>query len=76
MKKQKAKKLHLNRETLRSLEDSSLPNAAGAAAVPVSFIKPCTNIVSDCIACTGVIDTCPSARNCPSAPPECTIAVA
>jgi hypothetical protein len=76
MKKQKAKKLHLSRETLRSLEETRLRNAAGAAAVPVSFIRPCTNIVSDCYACTGVIDTCPTARNCPTGPPECTIAVA
>jgi hypothetical protein len=74
MKKQKAKKLHLSRETLRSLEDTRLRNAAGAAAVKPSFIKPCTNVVSDCIACTGVIDTCPTARGCPTGPPDCTVA--
>jgi hypothetical protein len=76
MKKQKAKKLRLSRETLRSLEDSRLGNAAGAAAVPVSFLGPCTQIVSDCYACTGLLDTCPTARNCPTGPPQCTIAVA
>jgi hypothetical protein len=77
MKKQKARKLRLSRETLLSLEKDSLRNAAGAAVakpVPVSFIGPCTNVISDCYACTGELDTCPSARNCPSAPPQCSIA--
>jgi len=75
MKKQKAKKLHLSRETLRSLEQSRLRHANGAAvAAPISW--GCTNIVSDCYVCTGVLDTCPTARNCPTGPPQCTIAVA
>ncbi len=74
MKKQKARKLHLNRETLRSLEETSLRQADGAAIVKGSFIKPCTYVVSDCYPCTGPLDTCPSARNCPSAPPDCGIA--
>ena len=71
MKKQKAKKLHLSRETLRSLEESRLRNAEGAAVAapaPISFWG-CTNIVSDCYACTGDLDTCPRSR-------QCTIAVA
>lgn len=64
MKKQKATKLHLSRETLRSLEESRLRNAAGAmAAAPASFLG-CTNVVSDCYACTGALDTCPQSRNC------------
>jgi hypothetical protein len=80
MKKQKAKKLRLSRETLLSLEKNSLRNAAGVAAVtapkpvPVSFLGPCTNVISDCYPCTGELDTCPSARNCPTGPPQCTIA--
>ncbi|HEX3554916.1 MAG TPA: hypothetical protein VIA62_16960 [Thermoanaerobaculia bacterium] len=74
MKKQRVKKLRLNRETLRSLEERSLRNADGAAVVPVSFTKPCTNVVSDCYPCTGPLDTCPSAQNCPTAPPQCTVA--
>lgn len=76
--KKKAKKLHLSRETLRSLEETRLRNAAGALIAvpgPISFWG-CTNIVSDCYACTGVLDTCPTARNCPTGPPQCTIAVA
>ena len=69
MKKQKAKKLHLSRETLRSLEETRLRNAGGAAvAAPGTFLG-CTNVVSDCYACTGDLDTCPRSRNC-------TIAVA
>ena len=76
MKKQKARKLRLSRETLLSLEKDALRNAVGAAIAPApgSFIKPCTNVISDCYACTGELDTCPSARNCPSAPPNCGIA--
>ena len=76
MKKQKAKKLHLSRETLRSLEDNRLRKANGVAAIPVTFWKPCTNVVSDCYPCTGPLDTCPTAKGCPTGPPECTIAVA
>ncbi|HSS52142.1 MAG TPA: hypothetical protein VLX28_24635 [Thermoanaerobaculia bacterium] len=74
MKKQKTKKLRLSRETLRSLAESNLSNAAGAAVAKPSFLKPCTQVVSDCYACTGPGDTCPSARNCPSAPPDCGVA--
>ncbi|HEV7507932.1 MAG TPA: hypothetical protein VGS07_23815 [Thermoanaerobaculia bacterium] len=71
MKKQKAKKLHLSRETLRSLEEARLRDANGAVVAvpaPISFWG-CTNIVSDCYACTGRLDTCPQSR-------DCTIAVA
>ena len=63
MKKQKTLKLRLNRETLRSLGESSL-NAAGAAVAKPSFINPCTNVISDCYACTGDLDTCPRSRYC------------
>jgi len=61
MKKQKAKKLRLNRETLRSLAEPNLRGAGGAAAAVAagSFINPCTNVISDCYACTGRLDTCP-----------------
>jgi hypothetical protein len=64
MKKQKTQKLRLSRETLRSLAESSLPNAAGAAVAKPSFINPCTNVISDCYACTGDLDTCPKSRYC------------
>jgi hypothetical protein len=74
MKKQKARKLHLSRETLRSLEEPNLRGAGGAAVVAGSFINPCTYVVSDCYPCTGELDTCPSAKNCPSAPPQCGVA--
>ncbi|HEX4962958.1 MAG TPA: class I lanthipeptide [Thermoanaerobaculia bacterium] len=60
MKKQKAKKLHLNRETLRSLQEGNLRGVDGAAAAPGSFLKPCTQVVSDCYKCTGQFDTCPT----------------
>jgi hypothetical protein len=69
MKKQKAKKLHLSRETLRSLEESRLRKAGGAMAVAPGTFLGCTNVVSDCYACTGPLDTCPQSR-------DCTIAVA
>ena len=60
MTKKKANKLRLNRETLRSLKDFSLRQAEGAAAAAAgSFINPCTNVISDCYACTGRLDTCP-----------------
>jgi hypothetical protein len=64
VKKQKAKKLRLSRETLRSLGESSLQGAAGAAAAKPSFINPCTNVISDCYACTGDLDTCPRSAQC------------
>ena len=64
MKKQKAQKLRLSRETLRSLEESSLQGAAGAAVAKPSFINPCTNVISDCYACTGGLDTCPQSAYC------------
>ena len=60
MKSRKATKLKLNRETLRSLEDSVLQQAGGAwgsggnASVPV-----CTQVVSDCLSCTKKLDGCP-----------------
>jgi hypothetical protein len=73
VKKQKTKKLRLSRETLRSLQESNLLNAAGAAVAKPSFLNPCTQIVSDCYACTGVLDTCPTARGCPTGPPDCTV---
>lgn len=73
MKKQKAKKLHLSRETLRSMEEGRLRNANGAAVAPVSFIKPCTQVISDCYRCTVYPDNCVTAMNCPSTPPQCVI---
>ncbi len=64
MKKQKTQKLRLSRETLRSLAEGNLSNAAGGAIAKPSFIKPCTNVISDCYACTGDLDTCPKSAYC------------
>ncbi|HET9211286.1 MAG TPA: hypothetical protein VFR03_12845 [Thermoanaerobaculia bacterium] len=59
--KKRMKKLQLSRETLRALTDMQ---ASGAAAVQQQAagnlsISPCTNVISDCYACTGKLDTCP-----------------
>jgi hypothetical protein len=62
VKNRKPAKLKLNRETLRSLEDSSLleahggfiPGGGGNLSIPV-----CTRAISDCIACTRFPDICP-----------------
>jgi hypothetical protein len=61
VKTRKPTKLKLNRETIRSLEDSSLLEARGGflpaggnLSVPV-----CTRAVSDCVSCTKRLDSCP-----------------
>ncbi|HYX24703.1 MAG TPA: hypothetical protein VFC23_11165 [Thermoanaerobaculia bacterium] len=61
MKTRKTMKLKLNRETLRALTDASLLQAGGGflrqqgnLSVPV-----CTQAISDCVSCTGRLDTCP-----------------
>ena len=75
MKKRKANKLKLSRETLRTLEETRLRNADGAAVAKPSFINPCTQVVSDCYACTGGLDSCPTAcKGCQTAYPQCTVA--
>ena len=71
MKRKTLKKLSLNRETLRLLEEPSLRNAAGALVAdegdviaitkswfhcPVSWQ---TNCISICLGCTTPIDGCP-----------------
>ena len=72
MKRKNLKKLSLNRETLRLLEEPSLRNAAGAAVAneadiltifPKSWFR-CpvswqTNCISICLGCTTPIDGCP-----------------
>ena len=73
MKKRKANKLKLNRETLRSLEDAHLNGGMAAIITPVTFWNPCTNVISDCIRCTVFPDVCPTAMNCPSSPPQCVV---
>jgi hypothetical protein len=71
MKKQLAKKLSLSRETLHHLTSVT----GGTLAVEVGgvdqnlSIKPCTNIVSDCLYCTQVQGSCP-----PSMQTYCTCA--
>jgi len=52
MKKQKAKKLHLSRDTVRSLEEVRLRDADGAAPGKPSIVKPCTGDISVCFHCT------------------------
>ena len=52
MKKQKAKKLRLSRDTLRSLQETRLRDADGAAAGKPSLVKPCTGDISVCFHCT------------------------
>jgi hypothetical protein len=61
VKTRKPTKLKLNRETIRSLEDSSLLEARGGflpaggnLSVPV-----CTQAISDCVSCTKRLDSCP-----------------
>jgi hypothetical protein len=61
MKKQ-MKKLQLSRETLHALTDLQASGAFAAeqreAAGNLS-INLCTNVISDCLSCTGRLDTCP-----------------
>jgi hypothetical protein len=54
--KKNVKKLHLNRETLRSLEQTHLQNALGGGVRPAGDD---TNEVSICGWCTGPLDSCP-----------------
>ena len=59
--KKRMKKLQLSRETLRALTDMQATGALAAqqqAAGNLS-INPCTNVISDCLSCTGKLDTCP-----------------
>jgi hypothetical protein len=61
VKNRKPTKLTLNRETIRSLEDSSLLEARGGF-IPVGrnlSIPVCTQAISDCVTCTKRLDTCP-----------------
>ena len=74
MKKRKANKLKLNRETLRSLSEVNLAGGAVVGPPPPPLSIPmCTQAISDCYRCTVFPDVCPSAMNCPSTPPQCTI---
>ncbi|MFY9823210.1 MAG: hypothetical protein WAM82_17640 [Thermoanaerobaculia bacterium] len=59
MKNRKPAKLKLNRETLRSLEDSSLLEAVGGLGGGNLSIPVCTRAISDCISCTRRPDVCP-----------------
>ncbi len=69
--KKSAKKLILSRETLRTLDDSSL-NANGGLLLPYggdSGKNFCPTVdtrqVSICLTCTGTIDSCPpNSGNC------------
>lgn len=59
MKNRKPTKLKLNRETLRTLEDSSLQQAAGGFGGGNLSVPVCTQAISDCVSCTKRLDTCP-----------------
>jgi hypothetical protein len=58
VKTRKPTKLTLNRETIRSLEDSSLLEARGGFGGNLS-VPVCTQAISDCVSCTKRLDTCP-----------------
>jgi hypothetical protein len=60
--KKRMKKLQLSRETLHLLTDMQATGAMAAqqqAAAGNLSISPCTNVISDCLSCTGKLDTCP-----------------
>jgi len=61
VKTRKPAKLKLNRETLRSLEDSSLQEAGGGFGTGggTLSIPVCTRAISDCVPCTKFPDFCP-----------------
>lgn len=65
MRKHKAKKLSLNRETLRSLHEPGLRQAEGGALLEeravagALSINVCTKVISDCLGCTTPLDGCP-----------------
>ncbi|HEV7507937.1 MAG TPA: hypothetical protein VGS07_23840 [Thermoanaerobaculia bacterium] len=60
MKNRKPTKLKLNRETVRSLDDSSLLEARGGFPGGGNLSVPvCTRAISDCISCTRRPDVCP-----------------
>jgi hypothetical protein len=54
--KKSVKKLRLNRETLRTLEETQLQNAAGGRVRPVAGDS---NEISICAYCTTPLDSCP-----------------
>jgi len=61
VKNRKPTKLTLNRETIRSLEDSSLLEARGGF-IPAGgnlSVPVCTRAISDCVSCTKRLDSCP-----------------
>lgn len=66
MKKNRMKKLSLNRETLRNLDDSSL-GAGGGYAVVVGPQQPViitdSQTISICKYCTTPLDTCPQPQS-------------
>lgn len=64
MKKKGAKKIHLNRETLRHLDNELLGTVAGAATENPTKCNPlsgCPSCGDTCpvLACNGTVRTCP-----------------
>lgn len=61
MKKNRMKKLSLNRETLRTLDDSNLEAGGGLLAVEGPVARPITDskTISICKYCTTPLDGCP-----------------
>jgi hypothetical protein len=55
--KKSAKKLHLSRETLRSLSEPNLRNAAGGATGTSFCCTDPTNCATNCTSCD-LTDTC------------------
>ncbi|HEY2291593.1 MAG TPA: hypothetical protein VGM86_12915 [Thermoanaerobaculia bacterium] len=61
MKKNRIKKLNLNRETLRTLDESSLSVKGGYAIIQQPQPQPITDTqtISICKYCTTPLDNCP-----------------
>ena len=60
--KKRMKKLQLSRETLHALTDTQALGAMAAqdqAVAKALSIKPCTQVLSDCLTCTQPLDGCP-----------------
>lgn len=62
MRRNRIRKLSLNRESLRILEASSLGAAQGGAWIET--VRGCPILTSDCVSikvsCTQALDTCPA----------------
>jgi hypothetical protein len=64
MKRKKASRLQLNRETIKVL-DLAAANG-GVVVIPTSALGNCTKLVSVCYTCTTPLDTCPPQPTTPA----------